>query len=175
MPQSGSKIWTTETCFHVHLDKIKKHAKSKMHQHALLAGADQATGGISLTFSEAFSMVIKAAIGCCKCLYWLCKQEISHTTTYPHLLALMENLGCTYFKALNVGRNAQYTSPQIVNEFLEVMDGLVLEDVLGDMRSSAFSIMGDESTDVSVFKQLVLYSRAAVAGGNLEDKVFENC
>ena len=80
----------------------------------------------------------------------------------------MENLGCTYFKALNVGRNAQYTSPQIVNEFLEV--SLVLEDVLDDMRrSSAFSIMVDESTDVSVLKQLVLYGRA-VAGGKLKTR-----
>ena len=91
--------------------------------------------------------------------------KISHTTTYPHLLALAENLGCEYFKALNVGRNATYTSPQIVAEFLEVIDGLVLEDVLGDMRGSgAFSTMVDESTDVSMLKQLVLYGRAVVGG-----------
>ena len=96
--------------------------------------------------------------------------EISHTTTYPHLLTLAENLGCEYFKALNVGCNATYTSPQIVAEFLEVIDGLVLEDILGGMRgSSAFSIMVDESTDVSMLKQLVLCGRA-VGDKILEDR-----
>ena len=168
VPRSGSKVWTTEPCFHVRLDKIKKHASSKMHKRALEAELHKATGGIPQAFSEALNIETKAAIGCCKCLYWLCKQEISHTTTYPQLLALAENLGCTYFKALNVGRNATYTSPQIVNEFLEVIDDLVSEDILSDMKGSgAFSIMVDESTDVSVLKQLVLYGRA-VAGGKLK-------
>lgn len=46
--------------------------------------------------------------------------EILHTT-YPHLLTLAQNLGCDYFKALDVGKNAKYTSPQIVGEFLEMM------------------------------------------------------
>ena len=77
---------------------------------------------------------MKAAVGCCKCIYWLCKQEISHTTTYPHLLILAESLGREYFKALNVGHNATYTctctSPQIVSEFLEILDNLVKEMVL---------------------------------------------
>ena len=103
--------------------------------------------------------------GCCKCIYWLCKQEISHTTTYPHLLSLAENLGCEYFKALNVGQNARYTSPQIVGEFLEAINSVVEEDVLVDMKqSNSYSIMADESTDVSVLKQLVLYGRAVVKG-----------
>ena len=49
----------------------------------------------------------------------------------PHnnLLKLAQSLGCDYFKALNVGCNATYTSPQIVGEFLEVNDGIVLEEV----------------------------------------------
>ena len=147
------------------MDKIKNHARSKMHRGALLAEADQASGGIPQAFSDAFSVEMTAAIGCCKCLYWLCKHEIAHTTTYPHLLALAQNLGCEYFKALNVGRNATYTSPQIVAEFLEVIDGLVSEEVLNDMRrSNLFSIMVDESTDVSVLRQLVLYGRAVTKG-----------
>ena len=109
-------------------------------------------------------------MGCCKCLYWFCKKEISHTTTYPNPLALAENLSCEYFRALNVGWNPTYTSPQIIAEFLEVIDGLVLEDVLGDMRgNSVFSIMVDESANVSVKKKLVLYVRA-VMGGKVNNK-----
>ena len=92
----------------------------------------------------------------------LCKQEVSHTTTYPHLLSLAENLGCDYFKALNLGQNAKYTSPQIVTEFLDVINGVVEEEVLSDMKgSSSYSVM---ATDVSVLKQLALYGRAVVKG-----------
>lgn len=170
VPRSGSKIWTTKPCFQVRLDKTKNHARSKMHRHALLAEVNRVSGGIPRAFSDAFSVGITAAIGCCKCLYWLCKHEIVHTTIYPHLLALAENLGCEHFKALNVGCNATYTSPQIVAEFLEVIDGLVAEEILNDMRgSNVFSIMVDESTDVSVLKQLVLYGRA-VAKGKLKTR-----
>ena len=85
---------------------------------------------------DTHSADLKAAIGCCKCVYWLCKQEIAHTPTYPHLLELAQSLGCEYFKALNVGRNATYTSPQIVKEFIEVIDGIVGEEVLETCRKA---------------------------------------
>lgn len=45
------------------------------------------------------------------------------------------------------------------------MDCLVDEDVLRDMKgSSVFSVMVDESTALSVLKQLVHYGRAAMKG-----------
>ena len=73
------------------------------------AKADTAAGGIEKSFSDQISLVMKAAIGCLKCIYWLCKNEISHTTMYP------EDLGCEYFKTLRVGRNATYTSHQVID------------------------------------------------------------
>ena len=169
VPRSGGKVWTSKPCFHLRLDKIKQHAKSNMHKLSMLAEADT-TLAIYQAFSDTFTIEMKAAVGCLKCVYWLCKREIAHTTTYPELLALAQSLGCDYFKALNVGRNATYTSPQIVAEFLDVIDSMVLEDVVHDMQeSTVFSITVDKSTDVSIFKQLVIYGRA-VAGGKLKMK-----
>ena len=55
-------MWTTEPCFHVRLDEIKKHASSKMHKRALEAELHKATGGIPQAFSEAFNIETKAAI-----------------------------------------------------------------------------------------------------------------
>ena len=134
-----------------------KHAKSRMHQRAeVLEASSQAGTGIPQAFDEAFSLEMKEG---------LCKLEISHTTTYPHVIALAEILGCDYFKALRAGQNAKYTSPQIVSEFSDVMNGLVEEEVLCNMKGmSSYGIMVDESTDVSVLKQLVLYGRAVVKG-----------
>ena len=84
-----------------------------MHKAAIAAKADTAAGGIEKSFSDQISLEMKAAIGCLKCIYWLCKNEISHTTMYPNLLQLAEDLGCKYFKTLRVGRNATYTSRQV--------------------------------------------------------------
>ena len=88
-----------------------------MHKAATALEAENRGGGIRQALKERMSCEMKAAIGCCKCIYWLCKNELPHTTTYPNLLELAENLGCEYFKALRVGCNATYTSPQIVDEF----------------------------------------------------------
>ena len=93
-------------CFTLRKDKIVRHVESRMHRDAVMVEAEHSAGGIRQVFQDAVTLEMKAAVGCCKCIYFLCKQEIAHTTTYPHLLTLAENLGCEYLKALNVGRNA---------------------------------------------------------------------
>ena len=119
-------------------DKIVRHAESRMHRDAAMVEAEHSAGGIRQAFQDAVTLEMKAAVGCCKCIYFLCKQEIAHTTTYPHLLlTLAENLGCEYLRALNVGRNAKYTSPQILAEFLGVINSLV-EEVLQSVKQVAF-------------------------------------
>ena len=164
-PRNGQGSWTINPCFSLRRDKVVKHESSAMHKGAVIAETEASCGGIPLKFKDAETAEMQAAIGCCKCIYWLCKHEISHTTTYPHLLSLAESLGCRYFESLKVGRNAKYTSPQIVGEFLEIIDAIVNEAILDDMKKGrVFSIMVDESTDVSVQKQLVLYGRTVVEG-----------
>ena len=70
----------------------------------------------------------------------------------------MEDLGCDYFKVLKVGRNATYTSPEIVAEFLDVMAANVKESVVKFIaKCESFTPMCDESTDIGVLKQLVTY------------------
>ena len=163
--RNGKGRWCTEPCFTLRKDKIVRHAESRMHRDAAMVEAEHSAGGIRQAFQDAVTLEMKAAVGCCKCIYFLCKQEIAHTTTYPHLLTLAENLGCEYLRALNVGRNAKYTSPQILAEFLGVINSLVEEEVLQSVKASSFySLMVDESTDVSILKQLVLYGRCVVNG-----------
>ncbi len=96
-----------------------------------------------------------------KCLYWLCKQEIAHTTNYQPLLSLATtSLGCSYMSALNAGGNAHYTSERIVQELVELMAHQIEEAQMTAFFCSPFyGLMIDESTDISVTKQLVLYWR----------------
>ena len=95
-----------------------------------------------------------------KCLYWLCKQEIPHTTNYEPLLALVKALGCSYLSSLSKGGNAHYTSECIIQEVVGILASPIENSqVTALSRSTYYGLMIDESTDISVTKQLVLYGR----------------
>ena len=166
-PRNGKGSWSRVPCCTLRKDKMKKHERSCMHKASTALEAESRGGGIRQALKERMSCEMKVAIGCCKCVYWLCKNELPHTTTYPNLLELAENLGCEYFKALRVGRDATYTSPQIVDEFLGVINKIVERNTLAEFKESLyFSLMADETTDVGILKQLVKYGRV-VTGGKL--------
>ena len=102
----------------------------------------------------------QAVVGAMKCLYWLCKQEIPHTTNYEPLLALAKALGCSYLSSLSKGGNAHYTSERIIQEVVGILASQIENSqVTALSRSTYYGLMIDESTDISVTKQLVLYGR----------------
>ena len=51
-----------------------------MHRDAAMVEAEHGQA-----FQDAATLEMKAAVGWSKRIYFLCKQEIAHTTTYPHL------------------------------------------------------------------------------------------
>ena len=70
-----------------------------------------------------------------------------------------------YMQQLHQGGNASYRSTQVVAEFLFCLSDSIKQKVLLKMKSSpTFSVLIDESTDVSVLKQLVVYDRCIVDG-----------
>ena len=107
-------------------------------------------------------------VGAMKIMYWLVKEEVAHTTKYESSLDLAIDLGCNYLKELHIARIATYRSRQIVGEFLQSISRQVEEDTLQQLASSTyFSIMTDESTDISVLKQLVLIICYLLPTGNV--------
>ena len=90
-------------------------------------------------------------------MYWLAKQEVAHTTKFTSLKDLAIQLGCDYLNELSLGRNAQYTSEQIISELLSCLSLVIEQQILSYMQSSdRFALMTDESTDIAILKQLVL-------------------
>ena len=84
---------------------------------------------------------------------------------YEAFVELFIELGCYELKAMQVGENAKYTSEQILQEYIKVMSDQI--DVITEVRNiPAFAVMIDESTDIAVVKQLVLFGRAVVNGKN---------
>ncbi|XP_070563184.1 zinc finger protein 862-like isoform X1 [Ptychodera flava] len=105
--------------------------------------------------------------GALKCVYWFAKTEVAHTTNYKSLLDFVKGMDCSYLEHLNQGGNAHYTSERILQEFLQSISATISETVFDDIKSSpAFSIMMDETTDVSVMKQLITYARYIKISGN---------
>ena len=69
-------------------------------------------------------------------------------------------MGCDYFKHLHQGENAKYKSQRIISEFLQVMAHQIEKKRLQDLLSASFySIMIDETTDIAVLNEMVLYAR----------------
>ncbi|KAK5855574.1 hypothetical protein PBY51_007239 [Eleginops maclovinus] len=117
-----------------------------------------------LPINEAFQPVLnlehEAIIGGFKCLYWLVKHEIAHHTNYPALLDLADLLGCEYFAKLKIDQRTNYRSHRIVDEMLQILGEVVEEPILEAIKSSkAIGLEIDESTDISVIKQLDLHVR----------------
>ena len=70
------------------------------------------------------------------------------------------DLGCTYLKELNIGGNANYSSHRIIGEWLDIMSQQIEQSVLEKVHGSpTMGLMVDESTDISITKELSLYAR----------------
>ena len=169
--RNSAAVFNITPCISLRKDVLARHADSRMHKSALWQEherlASEQGGGIVQAFSEAASVERKAALGAMKCLYWLAKNEIAHTTKYVPLLELARSLGCTYFDNLHVGGNATYTSERIIHEFIIHMSNQIEKDLLQQLvNSPCVSLMCDETTDISVLKQMVIYGKYLTDSGD---------
>ncbi len=169
LPRNGSGKWVKVGCTSLRHDKLLKHTASAMHRDSEISSHEEAraslTGGIRGALEVPITEERKAVIGALKCLYFLAKNELPHTTKFTSLVDFSINMGCSFMKQLRRGGNASYRSKQVVAEFLFCLSDCIKQKVLLTMRNSpTISILIDESTDVSILKQLVMYGRCIVDG-----------
>ena len=101
-----------------------------------------------------------AFIGGLKCMYFLNRREIAHTTNLLPLIELCKSLGVTYLEDMNIGRNAKYTSECFMQESTQALAENISLDIVKSLQASPFfSLCIDETTDVSISKQLIVYGR----------------
>ena len=61
---------------------------------------------------------------------------------------------------LSAGRNSQYISPRMQNEIISICNDLILKRLVDSInRSRFFSVLADETTDISCQEQLTLCAR----------------
>ena len=106
-------------CTSFRYDKIKAHEQMSSHKDAEKERASlavsEATGGICAAFQEAISQEHRAVIGGLNCMYFLIRNEISHTTNFSGLIDLAIDLGSDYLCTLRQSGNAHYRSEQIMS------------------------------------------------------------
>ena len=175
--RNGSTVWSKKLCTTLRKDAVRRHSKSAMHAEAVTQEdariASQASGGIKQALESQLELRKHAVIGAMKSIYWLAKQEIPHTTNYVPLLNLARSWGCEFVDHLFVGRNATYCSERMVQEFLDVLASQIEIDQHKDIFSSQYiSLMTDETTDIAVVKELVLYARYLAPDGGAPKSTF---
>ena len=100
--KNSSGVWATTPCVRITHQAVVQHEGSKGHQAAVAVVADQATCRDIITgLQEHQSLQRQAFIGALRCLYWLIKEEIPHTTKYESLLNFSREMGCSYFSHLD--------------------------------------------------------------------------
>ena len=58
---------------------------------------------------------------------------------------------------ISAGRNSQYISPRMQNEFISICNDLILKRLVDSInRSRFFSVLADQTNDISCQEQLTL-------------------
>jgi len=152
-------VWTKVGCTSIRLDVIKRHEESAQHQSCVSAELNKSSQ-IDAISREMDTKEAKALIDAQKVLYFLVQHNLPHTTLFKPLVDLCVELGVTNLSYLNKAKNAQYTSPRIVNEFLQCQADTVEEDVRQRVQNSeVYGLMMDEYTDVSSRKHLAMVTK----------------
>ena len=115
-------------------------------------------GGIIEAFGEVVTEQKKAFIGHLKCMHFLAKEEIAHTTNFTRLVKLSKSLGGVYLGNISMCQYMKYTSERFMQEIVLALGETVQEPLKAEMQSSpVFALLVDTTTDISVLKQLMVY------------------
>jgi len=90
-----------------------------------------------------------------RCMYFLNKHEMVHTTNVSSWRELCALLGNETLPVLKKSANTNYESEQTMGEIVEAIGLTLEEEILREVSDSPFySVTLDEATDISVTKQL---------------------
>ena len=160
-------------------EMLKKHANSQWHRDAsaTAAMAQKTVSGMSVLEMQCFIVARELAgrkerirlvlLWLLRAVYFLVKHRIPHTTVYLDLIELLVANGDKILgQHLNeCPGNAQYTSKFTVNKLVEAIDMWLESRLLQSLKSSPyFSILADESQDISSQEELSICCRWLVDG-----------
>ena len=160
----GKAVWIEVPCKTITRQRLVEHLESDCHKEAMRITSSrrlaERRGGITEAFDEVVTEQKKAFIGHLKCMHFLAKQEIAHTTNFLPLVKLGKSLGASYLGSMSMGQNMKYTSERFMQEIVLAMGESVQESLKEEIQASpVFALLVDETTDVSILKQLIINGR----------------
>ncbi|XP_070573799.1 uncharacterized protein C17orf113-like [Ptychodera flava] len=147
-------------CTNYKTSTLMRHAASTKHQEALKEVTLRS--GMKTVVSNALTKNQNAVLVAIKCVYWLAKEAVA-TDKYSSLLDLMDANGCELVKNLSVSGNTSYRSHTTAEELQQACADAIKANIIivrNIRNSDFFSLLTDESTDISVSGRLVLYIRS---------------
>ena len=155
---------------------LKQHNSSQWHKDAVVASQRAASG--RTVFGMQLAGVRKAQeekrlknrsiiLKLLRSVYFMAKEHVSHSTTFTDLVGLqIENGDDTLKQHVESGaENAQYTSSFSCTNMIKAIDDWILNGLHSSIRkSSYFSILAEESQDITSQEELSVCCRWLVDG-----------
>ena len=118
----GKAAWIKVPCKTITRQTLKDHADSNCHKEAMRVKStcilSARHGGIPEAIDAILSLQRKAFISHLKCMHFLAKRKIAHTTKFTALIQLAKSLGSTYLGEYSMGGNIKYTSQPFLQEIV---------------------------------------------------------
>ena len=177
-PSSAKGAWTVRGIrnWNHGAEMLKQHNSSQWHKDAVVASQHAASG--RTVFGMQLAGVRKAQeekrlknrsiiLKLLRSVYFMAKEHVPHPTTFTDLVGLqIENGDDTLKQHVESGAgNAQYTSSFSCTNMIKAIDDWILNGLHSSIRkSSYFSILADESQDITCQEELSVCCRWLVDG-----------
>ena len=165
----GRTVWNTTPSTRLRLQTVKDHAESAEHKDSVKTELLlEKNLSVPETLGKPTDISADGMVQAFQCLYFLCKNDIAHTTNFPKLLNLTKLIGVDILGKIGKGNNAKYTSTTAIKEFLMCMSEVIETQILDELKQTRnFSLMFDETTDCSVIEQMVIHARFITKDGDV--------
>ena len=171
-PHSRSTAWRKTPSVRIRLQNVNEHEETAEHRDSVKAEmAATQSQNVAKLLTNPENISEDGMVQAFKCLYFLCKNNIAHTTNFPKLLELEKLLGIDIKQKISKGNNAKYTSNTAIRDMLQSVSDVIETEILDDIKNSdAYALMFDETTDVSVVEQMVIHGRYINSTGDVSVK-----
>ncbi|XP_060580037.1 zinc finger protein 862-like [Ruditapes philippinarum] len=157
----GQATWVDQPCTWIVRKAITRHQTSDSHKEAAAFEANRsAPKTMHGVVEEMTSLQLQARVAAFRNLYWLIKQEMPHTSNYLPLMQLCKEQGVNILSNLDQGGNNNGQSQRFIQEAVLTMGQCLRDNLLEKVRASPwYTIMVDETTDVAVLSEMIVYIR----------------
>ncbi|XP_070579085.1 zinc finger protein 862-like [Ptychodera flava] len=145
-------------------DDFVKHERSAEHRFAESARSSARNEEMPRAAATAYNAVKDAVVATMRNVYFIAKEDLPKTKV-KSVTELCDVQGCKSLDVLRQDDRVTYMHSASTDEFIDCIADIVERNVIGRMKAAKFySLELDESTDIAVCQNLMIYIRGVVDG-----------